>query len=544
MKKSFTTLFAIVIIITFLCPDTSSPKNGKSGKKTESTLRAPVGFCDNQKNTVSNVEFYSSNFGIVGNNILTNSGGTFWPRGSVNQYIYAGGFWFGGKKYLPGEVIPNKLVEISYNPNSGGSWFVPGRIDDGESLDTTDTSTYRNYFSTDFRKFSGVPYYITDGPNWPLWIEPDDLLSKGLYLGTYESDISKRNRDNYLFGPAYISDEDIFSTYKDTDLDRFDGGREIRELLGYPLKLQVEQRIFTWANDLLKDVVIIYYNIINFSQDTLYDCWFAPVYDFDIGKIPAVNAQDDHSQLYKDDRTLNMVICWDDTLDLGNRVNGIMGFSYLMTPAVDNDYFLRKDKKVYLPSEQLGLKSYKNWRIEEDGFEDEQNYARISSNKVDTTEEKGDMRLLFSTGPFNMLPGDTLKVALSILFAIPDSVIGIQKFTTTKPDFTKLVNLARYTQNFFYNNLILGINDENHSPENHYLLYPNPASDIINILSNNSLNIDKIELYNLIGEKIIEKSDIYSQQYKLNTRSFQNGTYYLRIKSGINTETKLLQIAK
>ncbi len=544
MKKSYTCCFIIYIITIISLSFNSYSKNFLSSKDQATILRKSLGAWDNQKNTVSNVELYSSNFGIICSDLLNIRGGTFWPRGSDDQYIYAGGFWFGAKKYLPNDSLPHKLVEISYNPNSGGGWFVPGRIEDGDLADTTDSCTYRTYISTDFKKFSGIPKDLTDGPNWPLWIEPDDLLSTGLYLGSYEKDISKRNRTNYPFGPAFVSGEDFFSTYKDTDLEYFDGGIGIRKPLGYPLRLQFEQRIFSWGNDLLKDVAIIYYNIINKSDDTLFDCWFAPVYDFDIGKIPSVNAQNDHSQLYNEDRKLNLVLCWDDTLDLGNRVNGIMGFSFLMTPTVDNNNFLRKDKKIYLPSEQLGLKSYKNWRIEQDVWDERDRYNILSDDKIDTAEGKGDMRLLFSTGPFNMLPGDTAEVALSILFAVPDTVIGIQKVTTTKPDFTKLVNLARYTQNYFYNNLILNIEDEKKVANSDYLLYPNPASDMINITTGNSTNIDRIELFNLLGERIIEKSGIFSSQYKLDTRNLQNGSYFIKIKTGNNTKTKLLQIAR
>ena len=546
MKKSFTTFLVCLLLIIFLSPVITTSKTGLSDKKSESTLRAPIGFLDNQKNAVSNVEFYTSNYGIFGLNYTYNKGGLFWPRNSGNQYLYAAGFWFGAQKFLPGETFPRKLVEVSYNPNNGKSWFIPGRIEDGDLSNQTDSNTYRAYFSSDFRKYSGVPFDVTDGPNWPLWINPDDLLSTGLYLGGYEPDISKRNKDNYPFGPAFVSGEDIFSTYKDTDLEQFDGGPGLREPLGYPLRLQVEQTIYTWGNDLLKDVVIIYYNIINFSQDTLYDCWFAPVYDVDIGKIPSPEAENDYTKLYNDDRTLNLVIAWSDTMTYegDKEPDGIIGFSYLMTPSVDSNNFLRKDKKIFLVTEQLGIKTYKNWPIDEDYCGDIDRYAVLSSCTIDTIEGNGDMRLFFSTGPFNMLPGDSSKIALSIMFTTQDSIIGFQKFTTSKPDFTKIVELARYTQNFFYNNMVLGIDDEKKYDDDNLNIYPNPAVDLFNILSENSDIIEQIEIFNVLGEKIFVQNDILTSEYKLNTRNLQNGSYYIRIKSGNNTETKLLQIAK
>ena len=59
------------------------------------------------------------------------------------------------------------MVELSYNPNSGVSWFVPGRIEDGDTLNNVYKDKYRNYYSTDFNK-DGTPIDPTDGPNWSI----------------------------------------------------------------------------------------------------------------------------------------------------------------------------------------------------------------------------------------------------------------------------------------------------------------------------------------------------------------------------------------
>jgi hypothetical protein len=142
-----------------------------------------------------------------------------------------------------------------------------------------------------------------------------------------------------------------------------------------------------------------------------------------------------------------------------------------------------------------------------------------------------------------MMPGDSVKIALSIMFANPDSVIGIQELTTAKPDFTKLVNLTKYTQNFFYNNMILSVNDNVNKSDN-IVLYPNPAADEVYVSSNNLSLIREIDLYNILGEKVLERNNLFSSQYSFNTGSLQNGSYFLRIKSENNIETKLLQIAR
>jgi hypothetical protein len=44
------------------------------------------------------------------------------------------------------------MYEVTYNPNNGNSWMVPGSIEDGDKAEEENYSKYRTYFSTDFDK--------------------------------------------------------------------------------------------------------------------------------------------------------------------------------------------------------------------------------------------------------------------------------------------------------------------------------------------------------------------------------------------------------
>jgi hypothetical protein len=57
----------------------------------------------------------------------------------------------------------------------------------------------------------------------------------------------KRNTTEYPRGPAFISGEDIFTTYKDTDLTKFKDFAGVGALSkkGYPQKIQYEQMIYS-----------------------------------------------------------------------------------------------------------------------------------------------------------------------------------------------------------------------------------------------------------------------------------------------------------
>ena len=63
-------------------------------------------------------------------------------------------------------------------------------------------------------------------------------------------------------------------------------------------------------------------------------------------------------------------------------------------------------------------------------------------------------------------------------------------------------------------------------------IYPNPASDIINI--NSSRSINRIEVYNSLGALILQVNDTH----KINVSNFDSGIYFLRISSNTRSITK------
>jgi bilirubin oxidase len=78
-----------------------------------------------------------------------------------------------------------------------------------------------------------------------------------------------------------------------------------------------------------------------------------------------------------------------------------------------------------------------------------------------------------------------------------------------------------------------GINEINF--ENKFSIYPNPTTEILNIVSNNTENIS-VSIFNSIGQ------NIYSAQatsnMKLQTSNFANGLYFIQINSNNNFFTK------
>jgi len=316
------------------------PKEDKYG--VDNLLRTTTGIYDLQKNTVSNIEFYTTNYGIFGLNVAQNRGGGFWPRGSQNQYIFAGGIWFGAIKKRPNDTNYRKFVTITYNPNNGRSWMVPGRMNPdntaNDPIDQNEITKYRTYFSTDFKRGDGQPILATDGEAWPIWdIVAEDTLRNNRYFGYYIDDVADRTLTKYPKGPAFISGEDIFCTFKDTDLSRYDDGAGQRRSQGYPLRLQYEQMIYSWGFGDYRDFIFLKYEIANYSKDTLRECWMAPVMDIDIAlaQNSQNGASNDRCRFYEEDESLNLAFQWTEgTQGEQGQGFGYLGFDFLESPAV------------------------------------------------------------------------------------------------------------------------------------------------------------------------------------------------------------------
>jgi hypothetical protein len=387
--------------------------------------------------------------------------------------------------------------------------MVPGRIEGGDKIDLTDVTKYRTYFSTDFLKGEGNPRNSADGPSWPIWdTSENDTLKFNRYFGYYINPVEERNTNYYKKGPAFISGEDVFTTYKDTDLEYYEGGIGFRRNLGYPMKLQYEQTIYSWGFGDYKDFLFIKYNIINFSKDTLYNCWLAPVMDIDIARATssAAGADNDRVRFYDEEDTLNLAVQWtNDNRDEKGRGFGYLGFDFLESPAIYRceeqfdslvdgknepycrmctDYkkeiifdidtatgnkvnyrdtliciaklpfsskqidYVRNDRRFYRNSDQLGLKTFRNWPISEDRIEDNARYEFMASKLKDGDNGPGDKRFMMATGPFNFKPGDSVRVVVGMIIgnAVKPDADG------STEDMAELVRKDKFAQYVYDNN--------------------------------------------------------------------------------------------
>lgn len=450
------------------CYSADARTDDAAAKKARDQIQRTGQLFDVQANTVSNVQFVTTNYGIFGYDPRGGGNGAgYWPRGSDNQYIFSGGVWLGALKKVATQTaegkdttVINKLCAISYNPNSGTGWMVPGRVDDGDDIqeDQESIEKYRTYFSTDFDESSGEPFDSEDGPNWPIWdTDAAEVLKENRYTGNYVDDINLRNDGEYPKGPAFISQEDVVCFYKDTDLEYYEGGEQLARQAGYPLRLDVEQKIFSWGFGKYQQFLFLLYNIRNRSSDTLTECWMAPAYDFDIAtrRRSQAGAANDRTRFYEEDPSLNLAFQWtEDGAEESGAGFGYIGIDFLESPAVDAEGYLRQDKKTFPVEEQLGLRTFKNWVIENDPSTNSARYDFVSANVRDADDQNaGDKRFLVATGPFNMRPGENARVVVGMVFASPSTAEGrLTVPTGTKEDVQNLVNISIFAQSVYDDN--------------------------------------------------------------------------------------------
>jgi hypothetical protein len=490
---------------------------------------------DMRSTTKSNVEFLLSNNGIYGSNLITRRGGVFWPRGSGNQYIFGGGIWFGAKKMKEGEAKPRELTVVSFNPNSGISWMMPGQVSD--TLKQFDSTQYLLQSSIDYHsngtEKNGFPY------NWPMWDTKGNVRTNRNF-GSYITNQADRSGVIYPKGTVIISDEDIVAVYNDKNLGNYELSVNSARNLGYPLGIQFEQVLYSWEmGTLLQDAVAIRYTIINTSPDTLKECWVGNALDGDIvsnANNSNKGAQNDIVKYLSERADLNTAIQFsEETMGDEGKGLGVIAVSLLESPAIDVSHSLRKDKKSFTFTEQLGLKTFKNWTIDGEGFGDSR-YYELSRGVIDGNTGAADKRMLLATGPFHMMPGDTTYLTVAFTFAKRD---------TANENYAKLIQKIEAVRDTLFKNG--GREVPEPEPGRSVVIYHNSAEATLYLSLLKTENV-KVELYNVLGQRVREvfNGELSAQNHAIpfSTAMLPSGAYYCAIFKNGDVEMVPVRIAR
>ncbi|HCV43596.1 MAG TPA: hypothetical protein DGH68_08940, partial [Bacteroidetes bacterium] len=194
-----------------------------------------------------------------------------WPRSSFHMDADALGAGIVLLAQKSGHLMVSDANFMRRSRSSHGPFdqMVPGRIGDpnagydpdfnGVGWRYVDNPDYIVYSSLDYDSL-GVDISGSNMNDWPIRFVNG---KKG-----YVADRLART----MFRPAYASDEDLFTVFKDTDTraDQWYSGP-----LGpsIPIGIQVQNQVYTWGSGPGKDIVIFEYDVINCTSTQLDSCF-------------------------------------------------------------------------------------------------------------------------------------------------------------------------------------------------------------------------------------------------------------------------------
>ncbi|MBD3218056.1 MAG: hypothetical protein GF310_07245 [candidate division Zixibacteria bacterium] len=364
---------------------------------------------DTDKDTYLNINnllcfiYNNGNFAYDSDMVFGKNDGLYYPRGTDKTVVYAAGIWVGAM--VNGQV---RITIAEY-----GTEYVPGNMEGGQPV--PDGPEYKVYKINRGDNTQTNPDYA----NWPS--------DQGAPIDG--------SGDPLMYG-----DQMCWSVFNDADASAHNNNAGMTD----PLGLEIQQTSFAYdrPGDLGR-VIYLKYLIINEGGETLNDTYISLWCDPDLG-----HAGDD---LVGCDTILSLGYCYNEAG--GDYVYGdkapAVGFDFLQGPIVQGD---PSDSAIYMGEWIYGYRNlpmasfnkYINGTDPESPIEtynymqgDSITGAPLVSPDGDTTTfmhpgdpvagtgwldvAADDRRFMMSTGPFDMMPGDTQEVVAAVLVGQGDN---------------------------------------------------------------------------------------------------------------------------
>lgn len=361
----------------------SSSRHGaaKGGKK-----QPGINTYDNAgRANANNVDMFVTNHGSYAFDISTGNAGLIFPKGTTKTAVFAAGLWVGGQV--------NGTTRIAIGEYS--QEYAPGPMLNGASQPD----------SPDFRTYT-INRGNTTSDDYQSW-KSGAARSQGAPVDATGS-------------PVLYGDQDEWGIYNDAD----PGVHTNRAGSTAPLGLQVEQTAFQFARQgPLGNTVFMRFKITNASSATITNTYVSLWSDPDLG-----GAGDD---LVGCDTTLSLGYVYNDTNNdqlYGGNPPAI-GFDFLQGPkGADGQRLGMKSFNKYIngtdPQSPAETYNYMKGLL---GNGNVYTYGGNPSNFTATGDpvtgtgdldtNPADRRMMLSSGPFTMAPGDTQVVVVAVISA-------------------------------------------------------------------------------------------------------------------------------
>jgi hypothetical protein len=367
-----------------------------------------------------------------------------WPRETFEQTYYAQnyegymGLWFGtrkkGRPLVSGSAMATTVWPQDHYPAyptlKTFNQFVPGFIGDPQASSDTafggvgwryvDDPNHILYLSTDYDS-SGVDATGNNLPDWPVRV----VAGREAYV--------QQPQLRHLYPPVFKSDEEFFSIFKDTDTrsdPEYQGAHPTTDTASTPIGIEVRQYCYTWSTTLLRDAIVLVFEIHNKSGVRLDSCFAGP----SLAIVSNSGGRSSHSTNY---------FAFDDSRQLGQSYNdpvapnsanpfgldGRVGYSVIDSP---NDIhgvssgltFWKRPPYAALLCDSVRYEWFTHVPMRDSLPWN----AEVYSDRPTSI----DYLVLFGTGPFTLLPGDSARIAVGICCAIGyDELVRLHNFVKT-----------------------------------------------------------------------------------------------------------------
>jgi hypothetical protein len=377
---------------------------------------------------LGNIDMFVTNHGSLAYDLTTENAGFIYPKGGTYTAIYAAGLWLGAK--VNGQV---RCAIGEYSQE-----FVPGPMANGTYL--PDVPEFKNY--TIVRGDSTSPDYL----NWPY--------DQGAPTDSVDMDGNALDPSGQPYGkPLLLGDEMIWSVFNDSDPAAHAGDAGSTA----PLGVEVQQSVFAFLNTRLQNTIFIRWKILNKGGNQLDSMYVSFWSDPDLGGF-----------------TDDLVGC-DTTVSVGyvyNATNADAQYG-ATPPSVGYDFFQGPLVQVSpVVVDTLGMVSFNKYINGTDPLSPIQTYNYMQGLNSDGTSvhvnnnsslpitryqvsgdpslpngptnwidsNPADRRLMLSSGPFTMMPGDSQDVYAAII---------VGRSTNRLTSITQMLSEDAYAQSAF-----------------------------------------------------------------------------------------------
>lgn len=273
--------------------------------------------------------------------------------------------------------------------------------------------------------------------------------------------------------PPYFSDFDLYCEFCDTTTSN-------------PLNIKVLQSTHAWDSNEDADYIIVQYRIINIDTVSINGLHVGFYADWDL------KYNDQNRSKFDAPHKMGYTFAIDSSLYTGIQ---------LLTPGIANYYAFDND----------GMNSSISLT---DGFTGNEKYVSLTNNRLMAGDDTfgNDVSGLLSSGPFNLLPSDTITVAFALLAA---------------EHYTDLLASADRALIRFYDPF-LGVSEPDSVDVD---VFPNPFSDFISIMTPIGMQSDNIKIFDINGRHMIFNALRMSDtSFLIDTRAFSPGIYVVLIE--------------